>query len=83
MDRKQHFEIEYTVGRTPTRGSGCQLKIVQENMRRIEDDIAVEDDDDDEVPDGQFSDTEDENSTNAPIVPGCRADKARATSATA
>ena len=55
----------------------AELKIVQENVRRIKDDIAVEDDDDDDVPDGQFSDTEDENPTNAPIVPDCRADKAR------
>ena len=55
----------------------AELKIVQENVQRIEDDIAVEDDDDDDVPDGQFSDTEDEFSTNAPIVPWCRADKAR------
>ena len=55
----------------------AELKTVQENVRRIEDDIAVEDDDDDDVPDGQSSDTEDKTSTNAPIVPGCRADKAR------
>ena len=42
----------------------AELKFVQENIRRIEDDTAVEDDDDDHAPDGQFSDTEDENSTN-------------------
>ena len=54
-----------------------ELKMIQENVRRIEDDIAVEDDDGDDVPDGQFSDTEDETSTNATIVLGCRADKAR------
>ena len=49
----------------------AELKIVQENVRLIEEDIAIEtDDDDDDVPDGQFSDTEDENSINAPIVPG-------------
>ena len=55
----------------------AELKIVQENVRRIEDDTVIEDDDDDEGPDGQFSDTKDKNATNAPIVPGCRADKAR------
>ena len=54
----------------------AELKIVQENVRRIEDGIAIESDDDDDVPDGQFSDTEDETSTNAPIVPGRLADKA-------
>ena len=57
------------------------MKIVQENVRRIEIDIAVEGDDDDdgECPylDSQFSDTEDEISTNAPFVPGCRAEKVR------
>ena len=53
----------------------AEPKIVQENVRRIEVDIADDDDDDDECPGGQFSDTEDETLTNAPIVSGCRADK--------
>ena len=55
----------------------AELRIVQERVPKIEGD----DDSDDcgECPylDGQFSDTEDENSTNAPYVPGCRAEKVR------
>ena len=55
----------------------AELRIVQENVRKIE---AVDDDDDDgECPylHSQFSDTEDENPTNAPFVLGCRAEKVR------
>ena len=55
----------------------AELRIVQENVRKIE---AVDDDDDDgECPylDGQFSDTEDEHSTSAPFVLGCQAEKVR------
>ena len=55
----------------------AELRIVQENVKKIE---AVDDDDDDgDCPylDDQFSDTEDENSTNAPFVPGCRAEKVK------
>ena len=55
----------------------AELKMVQENVRKID---AVDDDDDDgDCPylDGQFSDTEDVNSANAPFVPGCRAEKVR------
>ena len=50
---------------------------MQENVQKIE--AADDDDDDGDCPylDGQFSDTEDENSTNAPCVPGCRAEKVR------
>ena len=55
----------------------AELRIVQENVRRIKDDIAVEDVNDDDVPDGHLGNTEDESSTNAPIRPGCRAGKAR------
>ena len=49
----------------------AELRIVQENVKKIE--AEVDDGGDDECPylDGQFSDTEDENSTNAPFVPGC------------
>ena len=55
---------------------------MQDNVRRIKSDIAIDDDDDDsgECPylDSQFSDTEDEISTNAPFVLGCQAEKVRA-----
>ena len=51
-----------------------ELRIVQENVKKIE--AEGDDDDDDECPhlDGQFSDTDDENSTNASFVPGCGAE---------
>jgi hypothetical protein len=51
----------------------AELRIVQETVRKIEGD----EDSDGDCPGGEVSDTEDENSTNARYVPGCRAEKVR------
>ena len=51
----------------------AELRIVQETVRKIEGD----EDSDGDCPGGEFSDTEDETSTNARYVPGCRAEKVR------
>ena len=62
----EHHDIHRLAGR----------RIVQETVMSIEGN-EVGGDSDDDCPGGQFSDTEDDMSTNASLPPGCRADKAR------
>ena len=84
------FDFEELEAKSPSENSGndafefrgedaherfriAELRIVQEAVRKIEDG----EDSDVSCPGGDFSDTEDENSTNARYVPGCRAEKVR------
>ena len=69
--------IDYRVEDAHERFRIAELRIVQENVKKIEAD--GDDGGDAECPylDRQFSDTEDDNSTNAPYVPGCRTEEVR------